>query len=477
MSHAANLKSSQRAREASSKHLKISQNRTRPSPDGVNGILNNHTPTKLFAAPLKDVKASKNKHPDPAGARIGHADGDVNVTQPSQNVEVISSDDSEEDDDEDEDSGDDEDEDAEKSRGESAMKMVNGVKRQDPERNPRQVGEALRGDDQDHSNDAGRAPQEEAEPSFGDLLRMHDGTMVDVTARDDEMSGANNADGARNQRRGLSIPSANSLGTVLSQALRTNDAPMLESCLQVVNLQNIRTTIERLPSQQAGELLQRLAERMHKRPGRAGSLMVWIQWTVVAHGGYLATQPSVMRQLQELHRVVRMRANALQPLLALKGKLDMLEAQLQLRKSRATYDQEPQAGRGEGVIYIEGESSGDDSDDESVNEQDMSQQRASSSSRPRLPRDLTFETDVEADDVPMINGVTEASEEEEQSEDDDDDDDDDDEDLIDDEAEPADSDEELSGEDIDFDEVDGEEASVSGEDNGPARKKTKTPRR
>ncbi len=127
-------------------------------------------------------------------------------------------------------------------------------------------------------------------------------------------------------------PGISSLGTVLSQALRTDDNDLLESCLLTTDLPTVRATIERLNSSLTGALLARLAARMHRRPGRAHSLMTWVQWTLVAHGGALAGRADVLGRLSELNRVLEERARGLGSLLALKGKLDMLDSQMQLRR-------------------------------------------------------------------------------------------------------------------------------------------------
>lgn len=215
------------------------------------------------------------------------------------------------------------------------------------------------------------------EPSFEDLLRRqgHGPLNVPVDLANDQESAfrvkLDEETRRSDQSSGLPVPSANSLGSVLSQALRTNDAPLLESCLQVSSLPSIRATIERLPSHQASNLLQKLADRMHRRPGRAGSLMVWVQWTLVAHGGYLATQPVAMRSLQALYRVVKQRASGLQPLLALKGKLDMLEAQLQLRRSRMRSTEEVDGASQQRVIYVEGEERSSDDEEEVEQDNDL----------------------------------------------------------------------------------------------------------
>ena len=194
-----------------------------------------------------------------------------------------------------------------------------------------------------------------AEPSFGEMIRANATEAVDVQASFPSQNSQNlTAAGGRE----LHLQSSTSLGTVLTQALRTNDVNLLESCFHRRDLRTVRATIERIESSLAGALLEKLAERLYSRPGRAGNLMVWIQWTLVSHGGYLASQPEVMKKLVSLHRVVGERANSLQPLLSLKGKLDMLEAQINLRKSMRARSRAASAldhEEEEGVIYVEGQ--------------------------------------------------------------------------------------------------------------------------
>ena len=231
-------------------------------------------------------------------------------------------------------------------------------------------------DEEDGDDDSPDEP-----PSFGDLLKASaPSTAIDVsTALIDSTSIAAQHSLVPDPQDPLSsslLPTGASLSTVLTQSLRTNDTALLESCFHSSDLSLVRTTIERLESHLASALLQKLAERLHSRPGRAGSLMVWIQWTLVAHGGYLAGQGDVMRQLRSLHKVVQERASGLQELLALKGKLDMLEAQMSLRKSKMktrarrgneNYEEEDD----EQIVYVEGEESEEMEDDDEDDDDDL----------------------------------------------------------------------------------------------------------
>lgn len=106
--------------------------------------------------------------------------------------------------------------------------------------------------------------------SFGDRLRAQAQPVhVDV---EDTFADNNNESQALAPTN--SVPNASSLGTVLTQALRTNDSALFESCLRVIDVDAVYSTVERLPSPLVGTLLQKLAERLHKKPGRAGS-----EWT------------------------------------------------------------------------------------------------------------------------------------------------------------------------------------------------------
>ncbi len=330
--------------------------------------------------------------------------------------------------------------------------------------------------------DGDAAPGEDedvGEPSFGDLLRTNAPEAVDVQASFIDPNAQSLVPAG--DRSLQQLPSGMSLGTVLTQSLRTNDTNLLETCFHVRDLATIRATIERLDSSFATVLLQRLAERLHSRPGRAGSLMVWIQWTLVAHGGYLAAQPEVMKRLASLHRVVKDRANSLQSLLSLKGKLDMLEAQMNLRKSMQVRSRAVNAideDNEEDVIYVEGQ-------EESSSEEEGQDEIAENASDSRQPKtgakaqDLTDEAEYDTtssdadsdgedneDEMPTtMNGIADAEDEDSESEE---------EGLFDEEASSTDNDsvDGASDDDIDHDSIDAD--SSDGDTSPPPKRPAKS---
>ena len=297
--------------------------------------------------------------------------------------------------------------------------------------------------------------EEPAEPSFGDLILANSSEPVDVAGA---FNDSNFQTVSYPQSNKLQPPSGASLGTVLTQALKTNDLALLESCLQTFEVSTIRATIQRLDSPLAGTLLQKLAERLHRRPGRAGSLMVWVQWTLVTHGGYLATQPDLIKKLAELNRVIDERARGLQSLLSLKGKLDMLEAQMQLRQSmrqqRHDLDDEDDE---EGVIYVEGEE--EDSSDNGDQKQSITNGTRSNARQEQENGNLSADESEVSEDMPTnANGIIAESDEDSEESDN----------LIDDEAEETDADSDDEDE-VDHSDMDEMEEDDDSDDAAPAR--------
>jgi U3 small nucleolar RNA-associated protein 5 len=267
------------------------------------------------------------------------------------------------------------------------------------------------------------------EPTFGELVQANGPEEIDIDASLD--------DSARDKLitllpTGDSKAVTTSLTSVLSQALRTNDKELLENCFRTKDGDSVRATIERLPSNLVANLLQRIAQRLHYRPGRAGNLMIWVQWSIVAHGGYLASQPELVKQLSSLARVLRERAAGLPLFLALKGKMDMLNAQMELKRSREAAAQETEGNESdeeEAVIYVEGQ---DDSSEEEGDHDHISKSRQRSdhgrgATKKSKRADLDIIEGVDDDLGPMVNGVSD--DEDEDSEDAEGVQDDDDEDL------------------------------------------------
>ncbi|KAF2749230.1 NUC189-domain-containing protein [Sporormia fimetaria CBS 119925] len=378
-----------------SRTLRGSQKKPRSGPDALppakksklaNGYssLLNGTPSKKPTAKLNGVRNSRKDRVVEATAVVGGPVGSADdVDMPDAEPIVISSA---------EESSDYASSDEEAAQDEPAT--TNG-----------EAKETEEGDDE---------AQDGEEETFGEKLQAHEPSAARAPRVVDVETALSTTDHSHalattSNNRILSAPSATSLGTVLTQALRTNDKDLLDSCLRVVDVDAIYATVERLPSPLVANLLQKLAERLYKKPGRAGILMVWVQWSLAAHGGYLASQPQLVKQLATLNKVLKERASGLQPLLSLKGRLDMLQAQLELRRrnqKRAANNDEDEA-----VIYVEGEddtsaseASGDE--DEDVEGGDLDDDEDDSDD---MPTTMEVDEDDEADseDEDLIDDMAE----------------------------------------------------------------------
>jgi U3 small nucleolar RNA-associated protein 5 len=420
------------------KKAKLAQPSAATRSNGLKALVNG-TSAQKPTAKINGAKSARSTRVDEATAAVGGGQaghGDVDMEDAGQEIIEISSssaEDSEEESDQDTQAG---------AQPDDAAPAVSGLAQEE---------------DRPIDDDA----VDVEELSFGDRLRAQDpepvqeSRIVDVESAFDDANAPSRALATTSQNHTLAVPSMNSLGTVLTQALRTNDQDLLESCLRNVDVDAIYATVERLPSPLVGNLLQRLAERLHKKPGRAGMLMVWVQWALAAHGGYLASQPQLVKQLATLNKVLKERASGLQPLLSLKGRLDMLQAQLDLRRRnqrRAANDDDEEA-----VIYVEGEDDYVSSAEGSVDGD------APSGAQKRLREDFEDDDESSVDQMPTTMEVDEDSDEGSADSDN----------LLDDEAEETDID---TGDDMSepmSDDVeDGEDVSESEEESKPARRST-----
>ncbi|KAJ5349615.1 Small-subunit processome Utp12 [Penicillium brevicompactum] len=274
--------------------------------------------------------------------------------------------------------------------------------------------------------------EEGAEPSFGELMRANAEVDVEAELDDDVLLGA--LVPGKPQAAVQQIPTGVSLATVLTQSLKTNDSGMLESCFHTGDLSIIRTTIQRLDSSLAATLLQKLAERLASRPARYGHLLVWVQWTCVAHGGALAGHPDLLKRMASLYKVMDQRSSSLPSLLLLKGKLDMLDAQLSLRQSIRGGDEDMDSEDEDNVIYVEGQDDLEDSETEaktprkSIRDQAYDEDESMMNVVDESEDDEDDSDDEDADEEPILDieaaesvGSSDAEESLEENEDDDDD--------------------------------------------------------
>lgn len=376
--------------------------------DGVKEVVRSKAASTLNTATLNGVKEMGKAHVDDSKTVVVNG----GVAPESDAVEILSSDSDEED------SADEEDEDVENGKSDLDDEDLDVPSDEEMEEADDNAA------DQDHDLAMVDAAPEAQELTFGEMLSSrHPRTIAIVDALGTDAS-------ALTVKPGLpKIPSGMSLGTVLTQSLRTNDNNLLEACLHTLDISIVKNTIQRLDSSLAGVLLSKLAERLSSRPGRYGHLITWVQWTCIAHGGAIAAQPDVTAKVRTLYNVLTQRTQTLDSLLLLKGKLDMLDAQLTFRKQLAAQRPATRDDQDEpGVIYIEGKDTWDSSDSEDLDE-DISrplkkrvQGGGNAKTTRRALEDLIDDDESDDEDLPTLaNGNVDSDDDEsDESEDDDD---------------------------------------------------------
>lgn len=443
--------------------------------DGPKDFVKTKAASTLNTATLNGVKDTGKTHVDESKTVV------VNGGSQPVTIDISSSEDDEDDDEEEEEEEEDDEEDENQERPSHDTKADEAEEEDASEESDEEMVDAEEQIADEQANGDEEMAEAE-EPTFGELLASkHPHEISIASALQSDPSAT-----ALTVKSGIpTIPSGMSLGTVLTQALRTNDHNLLERCLHTLDINIVKNTIQRLDSNLAGVLLGKLAERLASRPGRYGNLITWVQWTCIAHGGAIAAQPDVTAKVRTLYQVLGQRAKTLDNLLLLKGKLDMLDAQLSYRKQLAAQRPVRRDDQDEpGMIYIEGDDNWDSDDDDEDLDEDVSRPskrvRGAGKSLEGLVagQDDDEEDDEEDEDDVMAleNGVAGSDEDLDDDEEGGDEDDDEDEDghvlngnggLVDVEAEVSsaeDSDPEDDGVDVDAAEDDSDASSDDEED-------------
>ncbi|ODQ83013.1 hypothetical protein BABINDRAFT_164728 [Babjeviella inositovora NRRL Y-12698] len=140
----------------------------------------------------------------------------------------------------------------------------------------------------------------------------------------------------------------------------------------------VREIVQKLTSAQAVQLFEALSTMVSASPSRSTQANVWLKWTLLAHGGYLAKQPAQIQQLIALKQALVAGTKGLTAMLGLQGRLEFLKSQLALRneianghESEEEAEDEVEVITSDNLVYANGEiddvvseESGADEDDE-----------------------------------------------------------------------------------------------------------------
>ncbi|XP_067943704.1 WD repeat-containing protein 43-like [Watersipora subatra] len=131
-----------------------------------------------------------------------------------------------------------------------------------------------------------------------------------------------------------------SLATLLSQGLQSDDSTILNKTLMTSDPKIINTTVRRLPLSCVMPLMKHLTARLEVYGSRAGmggvaahtSLVKWLRALLHIHASYLATFPGLMERLQRMYSIMENRVSQLGTFSRLQGRLELILSQIARQK-------------------------------------------------------------------------------------------------------------------------------------------------
>ena len=148
--------------------------------------------------------------------------------------------------------------------------------------------------------------------------KRYEMTLAERVASEDTISGAIRA---------------NSMHSVLMQAIRTNDQTLLDTVLysrsaSEQSMSVLNNTIRNLPPQYVVPLLNLLVNKFQSAPAHGLILVQWVKVILTEHLSYLMTIPNVVSSLSGLYLMINSRIETHKTLLKLSGRLDLVLAQV-----------------------------------------------------------------------------------------------------------------------------------------------------
>ena len=198
-------------------------------------------------------------------------------------------------------------------------------------------------------------------PDAHDQLLQENGEMVDEPTlaqrlkalkvqrgeRGAALGADGDVDGAEETEAGVAPVGGASLASSLTQALHSGDHTLLTSCLVHSEPTLVRTTVRRISGPLAVRLLEACVERLNRGgvrskgalgSARARGIVEWIHQTMICHTAYLMSLPNLVTRLAQLHHSLAARLATHDRLLALRGRLDLVMSQIDMRLAYSAED-------------------------------------------------------------------------------------------------------------------------------------------
>ena len=215
--------------------------------------------------------------------------------------------------------------------GKKSSKSKSKRKSRGGERGTKEEGEEELDDEGNNNNNNKNGEEFEEFETDDDMRTLGERVRaLEVSVNGGEGGGATTSEKRKNDDKDATAapsfvpPKADSLATLLAQALAADDVQLLERCFSVHDKRVIETTVGRLSGPLAMKLLSVCLDNMKDKPNRGERLAKWCRATLVRHAGFASVSPNAQRTLAHLQSQINARTAQREPLLHLMGRLDLL---------------------------------------------------------------------------------------------------------------------------------------------------------
>ncbi|CAO0797288.1 unnamed protein product [Mucor circinelloides] len=139
---------------------------------------------------------------------------------------------------------------------------------------------------------------------------------------------------------------------------------------ECTSLEDIRNTVRRLPLDNVLPLLQELLAQFDVQQARDAVLTEWIKTVLLTHTAYFMTLPEVVQRLSTLYKELDDRLTVYPKLLAMHGRLDLIQNQIDAR-NRKNVESDEESDMEEVPYQSESGEDVDDEDDEDNEDDDV----------------------------------------------------------------------------------------------------------
>ncbi|XP_064622092.1 WD repeat-containing protein 43-like [Lineus longissimus] len=157
-------------------------------------------------------------------------------------------------------------------------------------------------------------------------------------------------------------PQADTLATLLTQGLQSQDKLIINNVLQTNNEKIIKNTVRRLPVPVVIPLVKELSRRMHGHAQVGHVLIKWVKMVLTIHTSYLMTFPEIVDTLSSLYQMMDYRVGMFSRLSKLQGKLELMLSQV----TSQTQDEEETVATQQPMLIYQEESSDEEMDMDDV---------------------------------------------------------------------------------------------------------------